>query len=84
MLLLKINPTRKEDLLIKQKLDEMFLAKKVEIIDTLEVPIILQGKEEYKGKERIQQFFEELKVLYNGWYEDRCDKYEKEDGTPMF
>ncbi|WP_044204842.1 hypothetical protein [Flammeovirga sp. OC4] len=84
MLLLKINPTRKEDLLIKQKLDEMFLAKKVEIMDTLEVPIILQGKEEYKGKERIQQFFEELKVLYNGWYEDRCDKYEKEDGTPMF
>ncbi|NME71649.1 hypothetical protein [Flammeovirga aprica] len=84
MLLLKINPTRKEDLLIKQKLDEMFLAKKVETEESLEMPIIIQGKEEYKGNERIGQFFKELTVLYDGWYEDRCDKYENVDGTPKF
>lgn len=84
MLLLKINPKRKEDLIVKQKLDELFLAKKVIVFDTAEEPSIIQGKEEYKGSERISTFFEELVVLYDGWYEDRCDKYENEDGTPMF
>ena len=84
MLVLKYNPTRKEDLIIKTKLDEMFLAKESIENTALDVPTIIQGKEEYIGFLRIEKFFDELEHLYAGWYEDRCDKYENEDGSPKF
>lgn len=84
MIHLKINPTRKEDLRIKIQLSEMFLATKVEESNDLSEPQIIQGGEEYTGNARIQVFFDELQNLYAGWYEDRCDKYENEDGSQMF
>jgi len=84
MLILKINPSRKEDLIVKTKIDELFLAKEVVEDDDLDELTIIQGEEEYKGSQRIETFMSELQALYGGWYEDRCDKYENEDGSPMF
>ena len=84
MLTLKINPNRKQDLIIKQKLDEMFLAKQLTEQEDLKEPEISHGGELYKGYKRIETFFIELQKLYDGWYEDRCDKYENEDGSQMF
>ncbi|RFZ90998.1 hypothetical protein D0C36_18815 [Mucilaginibacter conchicola] len=53
---------------------------------SLAIATLQDGDKLVEGVNAIDAYLDELDTLVNGWYEDRCDKYEfdADKATPIF
>ena len=64
---------------LKERLEEMSLARKVIESAKIKIPLLKEGSEIYEGCENINSFLSKYDTFVDQWYEDRCDKYDQFD-----
>ncbi|OOQ56778.1 hypothetical protein [Mucilaginibacter pedocola] len=58
------------------RLDATFSKYQLIADESLTQPKLIEGDKQIEGIAAIDAYIESLEQLVNGWYEDRCDKYE--------
>ena len=76
MIELHISPKIECHVRLKDRLEEMSLARKVIESEQTKIPLLKQGTESYKGCDDINSFLIGFESFVEQWYECRCDKYE--------
>lgn len=76
MLNLSLSFKSKEDLAIKERIERLSLARKIEIVEKLDYPVLRHEKKIFTGVTEIITYLDEFNLFYDKWYECRCDKYE--------
>jgi hypothetical protein len=76
MIELRISPNIECHLLLKERLEEMSLARRIIESPKTKIPLLKEGGEAYKGCEGINSFLIKYESFVEQWYECRCDKYE--------
>lgn len=58
---------------------------KYEIVedDMYTVPRLVDGEKEVEGITAIDDYIENEKKFVDGWYEDRCDRYDFDPDAPL-
>lgn len=76
MIELQISPNIDCHLHLKERLEEMSLARKVIESKETKIPLLKEGSETYTGCEDINSFLNQYESVVAKWYECTCDKYE--------
>ena len=79
MIELHISPKIDCHLQLKERLEDMSLARKVIESEETKIAILTEGDKQYYGCEQIELFLAEYETFKKRWYECRCDKYEFDD-----
>ena len=79
MIELQISPNIDCHLHLKERLEEMSLARKVIESKKTKIPLLKEGGEIYTGCKEINFFLDKYESIVEKWYECRCDKYEQFD-----
>jgi len=60
----------------KTRLEQLALPYQLAELERGNEPRLIDGEKEFTGAPAISTYLEELQQFVNGWYEDRCDRYE--------
>ena len=74
MVKLFINPENAQHIQLEHRLLDYSLQFEKHYSDEKN-PVIVEEDKVYRGFDKIEEFFIDLKEFYDAWYEDRCDKY---------
>jgi len=67
----------------RELLDRISLKYEVFDVDKATQPRLIDGDKEAIGTAAIDEYLENLEKFVNGWYEDRCDKYDFDPDSPI-
>jgi hypothetical protein len=76
MFKLTLSSKSKEHLAIKERLEALSLARKIDIVEQLDYPVLRHDNKNFTGVTEIMTYLDEFDLFYDRWYECRCDKYE--------
>ncbi|MEQ8556428.1 MAG: hypothetical protein RLO17_17880 [Cyclobacteriaceae bacterium] len=60
---------------LKERLDSLSLARKIDIDTTTKQPVLAHDKKNYTGIDDITQYLDEMEAYMKQWYACRCDMY---------
>ena len=68
----------KSHLILKDRLEEMSLARQIIESSKVKIPVLKEDDNIYYGFTAINDYLDQSKLFIDKWYECRCDKYEFE------
>ena len=74
-----------EDVEVKtwtERLDKLFFKYILVQQNESGLPVLVDDEQELKGIKAIENHLDDLEKFVQGWYEDRCDRYEFLDEKP--
>lgn len=75
MIHLTISDKDPKQLQLKERLDDLSLARKIDMDAAATQPVLVHDKESYTGIEDITNYLDEMEAYMRNWYACRCDMY---------
>jgi len=75
MIHLTISDQDPKQVQLMERLDDLSLARKIDLDASAQQPVLVHDKKSYTGIDDITKYLDEMEVYMKQWYACRCDMY---------